>query len=419
MLVLHTGETSASFESVPPEDDFDKWVARREETVRTATTTALQYANSPSYTTGFADLSMYGAWSPYAGFGSCWQPYGAGLGWAPFSSGIWMYDASFGGWNWVSSEPWGWLPYHFGGWLYGGNGWCWAPSGFGWTGIAPWRPITGVWVRGPGPGRRRPPIGIVPVHPLDRPGLAPRNAGKGIIVLGDRRTGGPVGTTVHHFDPGDNPQVISGPPRNFLREGLSPAPAPPVSRTFVSTGSGNARPASGAPSANPGPGIIYDQRERTYVNANPPRTPAPVNRTDAVNSPGSEPGNQTGSAVRPVVVSGPERPVHMQNGVPSSAATQHPSASRTSPSTSAPRGSGRSSAGSSSGRSSGGSSGGGSSSGRGSGGSGGGWGGGASSGGGGRAGGGGSSSGGGGGSGSGRGGGGGSSSGGGGGGRPR
>ena len=382
MLVLHTGEASTSIASVPSGDDFDKWVAGREETVRTATTTALQYANSPAYTAGFADLSMYGAWSPYAGFGSCWQPYGAGLGWAPFSSGIWMYDASFGGWNWVSSEPWGWLPYHFGGWLYGGNGWCWAPSGFGWTGIAPWQPLTGVWVNCPGRGRH-PPIGIVPVHPLDRPGLAPRNAGKGIIVLGSRRTGGPVGTTVHRFDPGDNPQVISAPPRNFLREGLSPAPAPPASRTFVSTGSGNVRPTSGAPSANPGPGIVYDQREHKYVNADAASgaaANAPAGNPAGTMPPtASGPASQTGRESRPVLVA-PARPVHVQNGAPSSTATQRPSTSstpspspsRTSPSTSAPRGSGRSGAGASSGRSSSGSSGAGASSGRSSGGGGGG-----------------------------------------------
>jgi hypothetical protein len=47
------------------------------------------------------------------------------------------------GWNWVSEEPWGWLPYHFGSWLNApGVGWVWVPQG-----ALSWQPATATWVR--------------------------------------------------------------------------------------------------------------------------------------------------------------------------------------------------------------------------------------------------------------------------------
>lgn len=390
MFVLRTGEaTTSSIERVPPADDFDKWVAGREETATTATSVALQYANSPSYTAGFADLYTYGAWFPYQGMGSCWQPYGAGLGWMPFTSGLWMNDPAFGGWTWVSNEPWGWLPYHFGGWVYASNGWCWAPSGIGWGAFGSWRPMTAVWVRGSGRHRR----GLVPLHPLDRPGRTPVNSAQGIIVPRvPGRTAAP-GTAITRVNPGETLKVLRQPPRTFRHEEFVSTPAPPRASRTIAVGTANPRAvlgsASGAPAGAPSTsrpaGIVFDPRAHAYVNDNSAPAGAtagtsrpnlngsgrtmPVSPSGPVTSSGTRRGaaveNSPGSTPSGNSASRPTRTQGSTTTPPSPAAprTSSPPPSRSAPSTTAPRssGSGGAGAGSSSGRSSGG--GGGSSSG--------------------------------------------------------
>ena len=50
------------------------------------------------------------------------------------------------GWIWVSSEPWGWMPYHFGSWLLSPNlGWVWVPGGP--AGLKQWEPSRVNWVQ--------------------------------------------------------------------------------------------------------------------------------------------------------------------------------------------------------------------------------------------------------------------------------
>src|SRR5256712_14072975 len=49
-------DSSQSVGRLPDEDDFDRWVSGRIESVSTATTGALQYTGSPYYAPGFADL---------------------------------------------------------------------------------------------------------------------------------------------------------------------------------------------------------------------------------------------------------------------------------------------------------------------------------------------------------------------------
>lgn len=45
-------------------------------------------------------------------------------------NGYWVFSPGFG-YTWVSSYPWGWLPFRFGNWVYINNrGWCWAPGGW-------------------------------------------------------------------------------------------------------------------------------------------------------------------------------------------------------------------------------------------------------------------------------------------------
>ena len=126
----------------PPRDAFDKWVAQRDDGISGARADMSDAFRGNSYTTGFADLDLYGGWADVPGYGWGWQPYGVAAGWVPFYSGQWMFMGDTG-WNWVSAEPWGWFPYHFGGWVNaGGMGWMWVPQG-----PLAWQPATATWVQ--------------------------------------------------------------------------------------------------------------------------------------------------------------------------------------------------------------------------------------------------------------------------------
>ena len=64
------------------------------------------------------------------------------------------------GYTWVSSYPWGWLPYHCGAWSYYSFGWGWAPGGCGRT----WSPVIAVIAHPPGwKMPLRPPGGSHPI----------------------------------------------------------------------------------------------------------------------------------------------------------------------------------------------------------------------------------------------------------------
>ena len=248
----------------PDSDDFDKWVSGRIDSVATATAYANQYVNSPTYTSGFADLYSYGSWYNLPGYGFGWQPFGMGLGWCPFSSGNWYYD-SFFGWNFIGNAPWGWLPYHYGGWVFSPSyGWVWVPSGFGTGGRLPYRPVTGVWVHSGTVA------GLVPLHPGDGNGRPPANLGRGIYAV----NGNTVTPTLRAAS-GEKWSVDKNPPRNMLEAAKFASTATPtrVSRTIVSSTTGN-RPVM----AGSGSSIVYDASHHRYVNSN---SPTKVN-TDAV-----------------------------------------------------------------------------------------------------------------------------------------
>jgi hypothetical protein len=250
-------ESSLQVGKLSARDDFDKWVSDRSETVTTATNSALRYASSPYYTSGFGDLYTYGSWISYPGFGNCWRPFGVGFGWSPFSSGQWAFVRGIG-WTWVSFEPWGWLPYHFGGWLFSpAYGWVWAPSGIGLGSGLQWRPATGVWVRS------GPKVGLVPVHPLDARGKTPINITHGVIPV--NRVG--VGDAAQfRGDEGQKWKVLKSPPRDEMRSGLAPATSPVrVPRTVLAGDAGVRGVQTGRDSS-----IVFDPRERKFVNADTP-----------------------------------------------------------------------------------------------------------------------------------------------------
>ncbi len=120
-------------------DGFDRWVEQRETTYRTRD----HYAgNTEAYEElpdevrpYYRELSGSGNWAYVEDYGHVWYPRNVGQDWRPYQDGYWDYGP--GGYFWVSSESWGWAPYHYGRWNWmSGYGWCWSPG----------RVFAGAWV---------------------------------------------------------------------------------------------------------------------------------------------------------------------------------------------------------------------------------------------------------------------------------
>ena len=113
-------------------DGFDRWCASRDEAYRSHDAVASSDTGSsgdvPSEVRPYyGELSSYGSWENVPDYGTVWSPSGVSAGWRPYADGYWSYGPS--GYFWVSSEPWGWAPYHYGCWQWvGGHGWCWIPG---------------------------------------------------------------------------------------------------------------------------------------------------------------------------------------------------------------------------------------------------------------------------------------------------
>ena len=258
-LSVHAAdEASATLGQAAADDDFDRWVSRREDSVQAATNAAQQYVTSPYYTSGLADLYTYGSFYPVAGYGNCWRPYGVGYGWSPFDNGGWFNDPWFG-WGFIGYQPWGWLPYHYGGWIFDPVfGWLWSPGfgfggGFGY-GYIPYRPVTGVFVHS-----RTGLLGIVPTHPLDVRGRTPLNLTKGLFPVAEGKTSALVAA-----NGAENWKVMKTPPRDTFVSRVTAAAAPPerVSRSIA----GASAASRGAIARNSS--IVYDPAEHRFVNGN-------------------------------------------------------------------------------------------------------------------------------------------------------
>ena len=91
-----------------------------------------QEQGSPvTYQSFYDNLSPYGNWLNYPGYGNVWNP-NVGAGFRPYATnGQWRYSND--GWAWQSNYNWGWAPFHYGRWLYDDNyGWLWVP-GYDWS----------------------------------------------------------------------------------------------------------------------------------------------------------------------------------------------------------------------------------------------------------------------------------------------
>src|SRR6266576_3957325 len=234
-LSLKAGDDSSlNVARLPDEDDFDRWVSGRIDSVSTATTSALRYTGSAYYAPGFADLYTYGAFSSCGAYGYGWRPFGVGLGWSPFTNGQWIMDPAFG-WTWLSYQPWGWAPYHYGGWLFDAScgGWFYSP----------------------------PVLYGYPGYPVDQKGKTPLNLQRG--VLSNVGTKG-VSAQVMPVEHGQKWETLKSPPREGLSGSLV-ATGPPtrVSRTVVETNSAVRAVSLGKDSS-----IAYDAREHRFVNTN-------------------------------------------------------------------------------------------------------------------------------------------------------
>ena len=84
-----------------------------------------------TYQSFYDNLSPYGTWINYPGYGNVWNPR-MQAGFRPYATnGRWAY--SHQGWAWQSNYSWGWAPFHYGSWIYDDMyGWLWKP-GYEWS----------------------------------------------------------------------------------------------------------------------------------------------------------------------------------------------------------------------------------------------------------------------------------------------
>ncbi|UFH56657.1 DUF6600 domain-containing protein [Spirosoma sp. KNUC1025] len=80
-----------------------------------------------TYQSFYDQLSPYGIWVNYPGYGYVWVPR-LGPGFRPYATnGRWVYTLN--GWTWVSNYSWGWGPFHYGRWFLDPRfGWAWIPG---------------------------------------------------------------------------------------------------------------------------------------------------------------------------------------------------------------------------------------------------------------------------------------------------
>jgi hypothetical protein len=265
---------AANVGSAPRNDDFDRWVSGREDSVVTATNAAMQYSNSSSYVSGFGDLYTYGGFYPIAGLGYGWQPYGVGIGWSPFAYGNWFYGSQFG-WFFIGSQPWGWLPYHYGGWVFEPRiGWLWIPTGFGRsTGPVKFHPVTATFVRSGST------VAMVPTHPLDT-GKTPLNLAH-IMPLTSAGA-------AQQISANNKWKVVKEVPGQALVSHASPATAPAHSARTLDSSGISAQPKSST--------ITYVAKDHRFVNSNVNASPGATSTSATTSSPTAARGPSTTSS---------------------------------------------------------------------------------------------------------------------------
>ena len=84
--------------------------------------------DAQSYENFHDQLSPYGNWVNYAGYGYVWVPANVDQDFSPYvTAGHWVYTDY--GWTWASDYDWGWAPFHYGRWFRDNTyGWMWMPG---------------------------------------------------------------------------------------------------------------------------------------------------------------------------------------------------------------------------------------------------------------------------------------------------
>ena len=142
MITIEGAGADAQYhiDPAPEIDEWDQWNLDRNQAI----VGAQSWSHTDQYYTGSQDLDQNGQWVNTPDYGQVWQPNveEQNPDWVPYRDGSWC-DEPYYGWTWVSSEPWGWAPYHYGRWFLWGNRWSWWPGVIA-AGIRPlWGPA---WV---------------------------------------------------------------------------------------------------------------------------------------------------------------------------------------------------------------------------------------------------------------------------------
>ncbi|MEI6209652.1 MAG: FecR family protein [Desulfuromonadales bacterium] len=112
-----------------PPDAWENWNTGRD---RIQLRAAVTDSNLPDeLRSSSAELYSNGTWVSVPEYGMVWRPTLILTGdWAPYRNGQWIWRGS--DYVWISSESWGWVPYHYGRWaVVSGFGWCWVPPSQG------------------------------------------------------------------------------------------------------------------------------------------------------------------------------------------------------------------------------------------------------------------------------------------------
>ncbi|WP_446743166.1 DUF6600 domain-containing protein [Silvibacterium acidisoli] len=242
-------------DSIAP-DTWDQWSSDRDQALaameQNATTARADTGNPDD--PGWNDLDYYGDWYNVPGYGMAWAPSGVDTSFDPYGQGAWGYYPSLG-YTWISSYPWGWLPYHCGAWnWFDSYGWMWFPGNCGAAGYGGgWYAYSTVW--------RTPPGYRLPI----RPRFSPTHGGPPHF-----RVNGPDRNT-------DTRLIAVNRGVDMSQQFRSVGDARPVARVFSYQGN-DIRPA--APVLHPAhPGPLGEQYSQTVQREHPviPRPAGPMN----------------------------------------------------------------------------------------------------------------------------------------------
>jgi hypothetical protein len=201
-------------------DSWDNWNQDRDQAIaqEASQQTPVRDDSANPQNENWNDLDADGNWYPVEGAGNVWVPAGVGPDWDPYGAGYWAYYPTFG-YTWISSYPWGWLPYHCGSWNYYSFGWGWSP---GRDVGRVWSPVTVVRVHPPG--------WTMPIRPVRPPGGAHPLPGRLVVV--DR---GAVAKGPWAFNGGPAPRPDHQQGLNFNGRTITPVGRADVrTQTFVS-----------------------------------------------------------------------------------------------------------------------------------------------------------------------------------------